>query len=51
MPKLYISDSLVGKFPLKISGEMKGTYFHKTVNGPVILIKSDRTNVNENFHK
>ena len=26
-------------------------YFHKTVNGPVVVIKSDRTNVNENFHK
>src|SRR5579859_2685474 len=24
------------------------TYFHKTVNGPVILIKSDRTSVNKN---
>jgi hypothetical protein len=38
-------------FSVEDMNEYIYTYFHKTVNGPVIVIKSDRTNVNENFHK
>jgi hypothetical protein len=42
---------LFNKFSVEDLNVFIYTYFHENVNGPVIFIKSDKTNVNENFHK